>query len=67
MSDILTPCQKVCALDPVSGLCRGCGRTGEEIAGWLGMSDGERKRIMAILPARLASIASTPAGKIAAQ
>lgn len=67
MPNILTPCQNVCALDPVSGLCRGCGRNAEEIAGWLDMSDSERKRIMAILPARLASIASTPAGKTAAQ
>lgn len=67
MSDILTPCRKICALDAMSGICRGCGRNGDEIAGWLAMSDGERRRIMAVLPARLAAIASMRAGETDAQ
>jgi uncharacterized protein len=56
MSDILTPCKKICVLDPPSGLCRGCGRNGEEIAAWLRLSNSERARIMALLPERLAAL-----------
>ena len=48
-----SPCNKVCVLDPQSGLCRGCLRTLAEIAGWSAMSDAERERIMAELPRRL--------------
>ncbi len=53
MPAIESPCLKVCILEPGSKLCRGCGRTIDEIAGWSTMSDGERKRIMAALPARM--------------
>lgn len=56
MSDILTPCKNFCDLDPASGLCRGCGRTGEEIAAWTVMSNSERAHIMARLPERLAAL-----------
>jgi uncharacterized protein len=48
-----TPCIKVCALDPQSKLCVGCGRTLEEIARWGSMSEAERLRVMQTLPARL--------------
>ena len=53
---IASPCNKVCAIDPDSGLCRGCGRNLVEVAGWIGFSDAERSRIMAELPQRLASL-----------
>jgi predicted Fe-S protein YdhL (DUF1289 family) len=56
MSDPLTPCRKICVLDEPSGLCRGCGRNRTEIAAWLGMSNSERARIMAMLPERLAAL-----------
>jgi predicted Fe-S protein YdhL (DUF1289 family) len=48
-----TPCVNVCLLDTEFGLCIGCGRTLEEIAGWASMTDRERRAIMALLPARL--------------
>jgi predicted Fe-S protein YdhL (DUF1289 family) len=48
-----SPCVKICALDPESGLCSGCGRSLEEIGAWLSLSDEERRRIMAELPARM--------------
>lgn len=54
MAAIQTPCTKVCTLDPASGLCLGCGRTGGEIASWAAYSESERARIMALLPDRLA-------------
>ena len=56
MAAIETPCNKVCAVDPVCGLCVGCGRTIAEIAGWIGFTPDERVRIMAELPRRLAAL-----------
>jgi predicted Fe-S protein YdhL (DUF1289 family) len=48
-----SPCNGICALDPVSGLCRGCGRSLGEIESWVRYGDDERRRIMAELPRRL--------------
>lgn len=49
---VLTPCIGVCELD-ARGLCRGCLRTGDEIASWRALDDAERLRIMTeVLPAR---------------
>jgi uncharacterized protein len=55
-ADVETPCVQVCALDPVSGLCVGCGRSVAEIAGWMGFGDKERVAIMMRLPTRLAAM-----------
>jgi predicted Fe-S protein YdhL (DUF1289 family) len=38
-----------------TGFCAGCGRTLEEIGGWMTYTDAERGGIMALLPARLAA------------
>ncbi len=48
-----TPCVNICVLDDATGTCVGCGRTVAEIAGWTGMSDRERRAIMAALPDRM--------------
>lgn len=48
-----SPCVKICVVDPVGGLCIGCGRTVEEISLWREMADAERTRVMATLPTRL--------------
>jgi predicted Fe-S protein YdhL (DUF1289 family) len=58
MSEIETPCTKVCVVDPVSGLCRGCGRSLAEIASWTSLSAEERRRVMAELPNRMAATAT---------
>ncbi len=63
VTTIETPCDKICTVDPASGLCIGCGRSLAEIARWTAYSDAERARIMAELPQRLAAM---PAGKAAA-
>lgn len=47
-----TPCIKVCVIDPVDGLCRGCHRSRHEIARWSSYSDAERRRIMVELKNR---------------
>lgn len=53
MTRISTPCIRVCSLDAEVGLCAGCGRTAEEIADWLRLSEEERLRIMAELDDRI--------------
>ena len=53
MAAIVSPCEKICLVDPPSGLCRGCGRNLTEIAGWTAYSAAERARIMTELPQRL--------------
>jgi predicted Fe-S protein YdhL (DUF1289 family) len=52
---IASPCTKVCIIDPRSNLCRGCGRTLDEIARWTSLSESERERIMTALPQRRAA------------
>ena len=47
-----TPCIDVCEMDDAKGLCLGCGRMLDEIAGWAEMSPEQRRAIMAVLPAR---------------
>lgn len=49
---IRTPCVKVCVVDGESGLCLGCFRTLNEVAGWARFSEEERERLMAELPQR---------------
>ncbi len=49
---ILSPCIGLCALDR-DGYCKGCLRTGDEIAHWVSMGDGERQRLVdEVLPQR---------------
>jgi predicted Fe-S protein YdhL (DUF1289 family) len=58
---VASPCILVCAIDPKTGYCFGCGRTREEIAGWLGMSDAERASLMrTALPERLRRVVRPP-------
>lgn len=61
MSDASTPCTKVCLLDPHSGLCTGCGRTGDEIARWSQITEADRHVLMAEARARLAGRQSVEA------
>jgi len=39
-----------------TGFCVGCGRTGNEIAGWTGFTDEERVQLMDLLPTRLDTV-----------
>lgn len=43
-----------------TGYCFGCGRTRDEIAGWIGYTDQERRSIMESLPARLETVERKP-------
>jgi len=49
---MISPCVKVCQMDPARGVCIGCCRTLDEIARWSGMSDAEREHVLSLLPDR---------------
>ncbi|RUR29509.1 DUF1289 domain-containing protein [Vreelandella andesensis] len=38
----LSPCIQICDIEPTSSLCRGCGRTLDEIACWGSMTEAEK-------------------------
>ena len=48
----VSPCLGICLMDPRTGLCRGCLRTIDEIAGWFEANPAEKRAILARLPAR---------------
>lgn len=56
MTAIESPCILVCSIDPRTGYCFGCGRTGEEIAKWLEFSPEQRRAVMDELSGRLATV-----------
>ena len=58
---IESPCTKVCVVHPAHAICIGCGRSLEEIARWIELTEAERTAIMAQLPARLAAIGGAKA------
>ncbi|MEM1038435.1 MAG: DUF1289 domain-containing protein [Pseudomonadota bacterium] len=53
---IESPCILVCVLEPESGHCYGCGRTGDEIASWGMFSPDARRAVMEQLPQRVAKL-----------
>ncbi|MCJ2120272.1 DUF1289 domain-containing protein [Methylobacterium sp. J-001] len=55
-----SPCTKVCVLDAASGLCRGCGRSRDEIAAWGGLPEARRRAIMAGLQDRMRAAGFAP-------
>jgi predicted Fe-S protein YdhL (DUF1289 family) len=56
---VASPCISVCRIDPGSGLCVGCLRTLDEIAGWIDLDDTARARLVAALPARRARLGAS--------
>ena len=60
---IKSPCLRVCAVDGRANICRGCGRTLKEIAGWGAMSDGERDAVLHALPERIESLGDKASAK----
>jgi hypothetical protein len=56
-----SPCVKICVIDPLAGLCVGCGRTVAEISLWSEMHEDERLAVMAELPARMQAARSRSA------
>lgn len=53
-----SPCVGLCRVEPTTGLCEGCLRSLDEIAGWGGLSPARRQEIMAALPERAPRLAA---------
>jgi uncharacterized protein len=49
---VASPCINVCQISPDTGLCLGCRRTLDEIAGWLDFSDARKREVLAQIAAR---------------
>ena len=60
LSAIASPCILVCSMDTKTGYCFGCGRTREEIGGWINFTPSERVEIMSGLAARLETVERRP-------
>ena len=60
-----SPCICICRVDPRSGLCDGCFRTIDEIAGWTSMSEAGKREVWLRLGERAAasSVQPTDAGE----
>ena len=50
--EVASPCIDVCQMDPDTGLCAGCYRTLDEIAGWSGADRDTRLAILAAVAHR---------------
>ena len=50
--EIESPCVGICVVDD-EDICEGCGRSMDEIAGWLHMSNAEREQAIRHAMARL--------------
>lgn len=57
---IESPCILICSMDLKTGYCFGCGRTRDEIAGWMGYAPETRRDVMAELPSRLETVERKP-------
>lgn len=55
-----SPCVLICSIDEKTGWCFGCGRTGDEIMGWISMSEDERRTLVIAIPERLAQMERPP-------
>ncbi len=53
MTEVQSPCIDICDVDESCKFCIGCGRSLDEIASWLSVSEEERQAILALLPERL--------------
>lgn len=55
-----TPCILICQIDWNSGYCFGCGRTRDEITGWVEFTESQRAEIMLALPGRMEGLERRP-------
>ena len=67
MSEVPSPCNRVCTIDPDTGYCIGCARTLDEISAWGMITDAERRRIVDALPGRLGARAAVVCSSCGAQ
>jgi uncharacterized protein len=51
-----SPCISVCRMDAPTGLCMGCWRTIDEIAGWSTLGDDAKREVWRLIEQRQASL-----------
>ncbi len=49
---VASPCINVCQMDDMTGLCRGCFRTRDEISGWSRATNDDKLDILAVVNRR---------------
>lgn len=64
---VASPCTSVCTIDRASGLCAGCYRTLDEIAGWIDLPEEQKRKLLATLAARHARFGAAIAARNAAE
>jgi hypothetical protein len=47
-----SPCVRTCTIDPLSRICRGCGRTLDEISAWFTAGAAQKRAILAAVTDR---------------
>jgi predicted Fe-S protein YdhL (DUF1289 family) len=52
-TEVQSPCISVCRMSDNSGLCMGCFRTGDEIAGWSSAGDHGKRGIWKLIEQRM--------------
>jgi hypothetical protein len=62
-ADIPSPCTSVCTIDQETGLCVGCYRTLDEIAGWIDLSTEQKRTLLATLLTRRARVHAAMAAR----
>jgi predicted Fe-S protein YdhL (DUF1289 family) len=66
-TEVPSPCVSICVIDQPTGLCAGCYRTLAEIAGWIDLSAGERRVLLARLAQRRAAYGDAIAARLVKQ
>ena len=52
-TDVQSPCISVCSMSDTSGLCLGCFRTRDEIAGWSSAGDDGKRGVWNLIKQRM--------------
>lgn len=60
---VASPCTSVCAIDAVTGLCAGCYRTLDEIAGWIDLPEPRKRTLLTTLATRRAQFGAAIAAR----
>ena len=63
---LASPCINICRMNPQTGLCEGCFRSIDEIAGWSRMGESGQRRVLDLVARRRAALATCPDGSTAA-
>lgn len=62
-AEIESPCVKICVIHPEAQICVGCHRSRDEIGLWSTMTPEARRKVMAELPGRAATLVKRRGGR----